>query len=287
MTSQLTLIAETPRRPVLRWHGGKWRIAKWIISHFPEHRIYCEPFGGAASVLVKKPRSTSEIYNDLDDDVVNLFRVLRDENTAERLIKMIRLTPWSRTEFVRAYEPTSDPVERARRTVVRCFMGFGTTGMSNQGTGFRGRGERDNSTGPKDFDNYPDSLRLIINRLKGVVIENRPAIDVIKQQDSPDTLFYCDPPYPKETRSSYRSGRHYRHELSDFDHRQLGQLLRNIRGMVVISGYHCSLYDDELFFDWKCVEKPAKADGGKDRTECLWINPAAQAAITTRTATAR
>jgi len=264
-----------PRRPVLRWHGGKWMISKWIISHFPAHKIYVEPFGGAASVLLRKPRVTSEIYNDLDEDVVNLFKVLRNVDHAERLIEMLKLTPWSRTEFFASYEVSDDPIEQARRTVVRCFMGFGTTGMTKQGTGFRGRGERENSTGPQDFVNYPESLRSVVLRLKGVIIESRPAIDLIKAQDTEDTLFYCDPPYPSDTRSAYRSGRHYRHELHDNDHRQLGQLLHHIKGMAIISGYHCNLYDEELFRDWKCVEKNTHADGGKKRVECLWLNPAA------------
>jgi DNA adenine methylase len=269
------MLIESPRRPVLRWHGGKWMIANWIISHLPQHTIYVEPFGGAASVLLKKPRAKSEIYNDLDDDVVNLFRVLRDPLTAQRLISMIRLTPWSRKEFFASYETSDDSIEQARRTIVRCFMGFGTTGMTKQGTGFRGRAERENSTGPLDFVNYPEHLHAAVTRLRGVIIESRPAVDLIKAQDSEETLFYCDPPYLRDTRTSYRSGRHYRHEMNDSDHRKLGQILKLVKGMVVISGYHSSLYDQDLFRDWKCVERNATVDGGGKRIECLWLNPAA------------
>lgn len=276
MNQQSLDLGKAPYRPVLRWHGGKWMMAKWIISHFPEHRIYVEPFCGAASVLMRKPRAVSEIINDLDADVVNLFRVLRSSADARRLIELIKLTPWSREEFFASYEPSHDPIEQARRTIVRCFMGFGTTGMTKQCTGFRGRAERENSTGPRDFVNYPRSLRTVIERLQGVIIENRPAVDLIKAQDTVDTLFYVDPPYPASTRSAFRSGRHYRHEMHDAEHRQLGQLLRLVKGMVIISGYHCDLYDNELFHDWACVERAALADGGKKRTECLWINKAAQ-----------
>ena len=114
-----------PTRPVLRWHGGKWRLAPWIISHFPPHRIYTEVYGGAASVLMRKPRCYSEIYNDLDGEVVNLFRVLRDEVSAEKLQNALRLTPFAREEFNLAYSPTDDSIERARRLTVVCFLVFG------------------------------------------------------------------------------------------------------------------------------------------------------------------
>jgi len=111
---------------VLRYHDGKWRLAPWVVSHFPEHRIYTEAFGGAASVLMQKPKVYAEVYNDLDSEVVNVFRVLRDRSTAAELERLIRLTPFSKDEFREAYEPAADPVEQARRTVVKSFMGFGS-----------------------------------------------------------------------------------------------------------------------------------------------------------------
>src|SRR4051812_1578874 len=116
-----------PTRPVLRYHGGKWRIAPWIIEHFPPHLMYVEPFAGAASVLLRKPRVDFEVYNDLDTDVVNVFRVLRDPAAASQLAEQLSLTPWSRREFEVSYEISDDPVERARRTLIRSFMGHGTT----------------------------------------------------------------------------------------------------------------------------------------------------------------
>jgi len=112
-----------PRRPILRYHGGKWRLAPWIISHFPRHRFYVEPFGGVASVLLRKPRSFHEVYNDLDGNLVNLLSVLRDETTRNKLIEDLRLTPFAREEFVLARRDADDPIERARRTIVRSFMG--------------------------------------------------------------------------------------------------------------------------------------------------------------------
>lgn len=117
-----------PTRPVLRWHGGKWNLAPWIISHFPDHKVYVEPFGGAASVLIRKHRSHAEIYNDLDNEVVNLFRVLRSDR-ADELAELLRLTPFAAEEFFTAYETSCDPVERARRTIVRSYMGFGSNAV--------------------------------------------------------------------------------------------------------------------------------------------------------------
>jgi DNA adenine methylase len=126
-----------PTRPVLRYHGGKFRKAPWIIGHFKPHRVYVEPYGGGASVLMRKPRADFEVYNDLDGDVVNVFRVLRDRRRSRALEQLLRLTPWARAEFELSYEASDDPVERARRTIVRCFMGHGTTSRRKNRTGFR------------------------------------------------------------------------------------------------------------------------------------------------------
>lgn len=270
-----------PTRPVLRYHGGKWMIGKWIISHFPSHRIYVEPFGGAASVLMQKDRSFMEVYNDMDDDIVNMFQVLRDPKKADRLCELLRLTPWSRVEFVNSYKPVKEPIERARRTIVRAFMAFGTTSRRQGMTGFRGKAESKNNTGIRDWFNYPSSLAAVVDRLKGVLIEHRPALEVIEQQDDEETLFYVDPPYPRDTRTSIRYEsrieRAYAHEMTDDDHRELSAALRKVKGMVIISGYACKLYDEELYKDWQRLERPTFADGGKARTEVIWINPAAQA----------
>lgn len=119
----------TPSRPVLRWHGGKWLLAPWIISHMPAHRVYVEPFGGAASVLMRKPRAKSEVWNDLDGDLFNLFDVLRGPNSAA-VIRAVSLTLFSRADFERAYEPADDPVERARRLLIRSHQGFGSNGAN-------------------------------------------------------------------------------------------------------------------------------------------------------------
>ncbi len=271
------------QRPVLRYHGGKFRIAPWIIAHLPAHRIYVEPFGGAASVLMRKPRSFAEVYNDLDGDVVNLFRVLRDPVLAQQLRAQVELTPFAREEFVLSYEPTQDPVERARRTVARGFMSYGSSNRRANRTGFRGRAYRQNATGANDWTGWPDHIPSFVERLRGVTIDNRDAFELIAQQDSPDTLFYCDPPYLQELRTSIRwSGerdRAYAHELGDEDHCRLLETLGQVAGMVVLSGYRSSLYDSTLGSGWESVEKDTLADGAVARTEVLWLNPAAWARL--------
>jgi DNA adenine methylase len=262
-----------PTRPVLRWHGGKWLLAPWIISHLPTHRVYVEPFGGAGSVLMRKDRSYAEVWNDLDGDVVNLFRVLRSPD-AERLVSELRLTPFARDEFAQSYEATDDPVERARRLCLRSFMGFGSNGHVRK-TGFRANSNRSGTTPAQDWVNYPDALVAVIERLAGVVIENRDAKQVMAAHDGPDTLHYVDPPYLPETRDK---GGDYAHELTAEEHESLLVFLRGLRGMVVLSGYPSAIYDDALH-DWRRVERSALADGASPRTEVLWLNRAATSAL--------
>lgn len=264
-----------PTRPILRYHGGKWRLAPWIIAHFPPHRVYVEPYGGAASVLLRKPRSYAEVYNDLDGEIVNLFRVLRDPAQARELERLLRLTPFARAEFEQAYLSDGDPIEQARRAIARSFMGFGSDSLF-QVSGFRANSNRSGTTPAHDWAHYPDVLPAMVERLRGVVIENRPASEVIRQHDSTTTLHYVDPPYVAQTRSYLRQAKYaYRFEMTDDDHRELASVLREAHGMVVISGYPCDLYDNELYPDWQRVERPAFADGARRRTEVLWLSPGA------------
>ncbi len=281
----MSLAAEMcPTRPVLRWHGGKWVLAPWIVSHFPPHRIYVEPYGGAASVLLRKPRSFAEIYNDLDSDVVNLFHVLRDCELSNRLLETLKLTPFARAEFNESYISTEDKVESARRLIIRSYMGFGSDSAHTSGsTGFRAQSPKSGRSPEKDWLNYPPALVRIIERLSGVVIENRPALDIMARHDSTDTLHYVDPPYLPETRSgkSRKGGfkyHSYQHELTREDHEKLLAFLCGLKGMTLLSGYPSDLYDSALH-DWKRIEIDALADGARKRIEVLWINPAACAAL--------
>lgn len=255
-------------RPVLRWHGGKWLLAPWIIENLPPHRVYVEPFGGAASVLLRKPRAYAEVYNDLDCDVVNLFRVLRDAESGARLAELVRLTPFARDEQVEAYDPTDDAVEQARKLIVRSFMGFGSNG-THRATGFRANSNRSGTTPARDWFNYPEALAAVVERLRGVTIENRDACEVMAAHDTDEALHYVDPPYLPDTRDA---GGDYAHELTAEDHEKLLAFLRGLQGAVVLSGYPHSLYDEALS-GWTRVERAALADGARARTEVLWINP--------------
>lgn len=271
----------TPAGPALRYHGGKWRLASWIISHFPVHRVYVEPYGGGASVLLKKAPVEREVYNDLDEEVVNLFRVLRDPDRSDRLIELLKLTPFSRTEFENSYEPTSDDVERARRLVVRSYMGFGSSVFANHATGFRDytKVHRNDRFPARDWVRYPERLSTIVERFRGVVVDRRDALEVIPRHDSPATLYYVDPPYVLSTRSNNRGVRQkYEHELTDADHTALAASLRSVEGFVVVSGYNCGLYDD-LYSGWRRSDRHAMADGANPRLESLWISPACDAAL--------
>ncbi|GAA5786100.1 DNA adenine methylase [Chitiniphilus shinanonensis] len=268
----------------MRYHGGKWLLAPWIIQHFPEHRVYTEAFGGAGSVLLRKARARLvEVYNDLDGEVVNLFRVLRDPHAAERLAQLLTSTPYARAEFDESYIPADEPVEQARRTVVRSFLGFGSDAASGAMTGFRANGNRQCTHPSRDWINYPSAIQAFTDRLAGVVIECRQAVDIIQQHDAPQTLHYVDPPYVHDTRSAAvtRSGKGYRHEMSDDDHRNLARVLRECAGMVVVSGYSGPLYA-ELYAGWETSQRSTHADGGLDRVETLWLNPACSQALHAR-----
>lgn len=266
------------RRPLIRYHGGKWKLAPWIISHFPKHRIYIEPFGGGASVLLRKPRSYAEIYNDLDSEVVNLFRIARDRGN--ELLEKLANTPFARDEYLEAWSPSDDQLEQARRTVIRSYMGFGSSAITlmrapkkgSRGglaqTGFRSNSNRSGTTPAQDWANYPFALESILGRLQGVVIENRYAIEVMLQHDANDALHYVDPPYVASTRDL---GGDYRHELTNTDHIALAETLHKLKGHVILSGYRSDLYD-ALYSNWHRIERNTHADGARKRIEVIWLS---------------
>ena len=275
------MIEKPVPRPVLRWHGGKWLLAPWIIDHFPEHQIYVEGFGGAASVLLRKPRSYSEVYNDLDDEAVTLFRVLRDPGRASELQLALSLTPYARVEFENSYKPGTGDLEIARCLVVRSLMGFGSNGHNTAvKTGFRASSTRSGTTPAHDWMHYPQAIPLFVERLRGVTIESRDALRVMRQHDGPDTLHYVDPPYMPATRSQKsRRGKvryhAYKHEMTEEDHVRLLEGLLALKGMVVVSGYPSRLYN-RVLAGWQRVRRASLADGARPREEVLWINPLAR-----------
>ncbi len=261
-------------RPIMRYPGGKFKLAKWVISHFPAHETYVELYGGAASVLLRKLRSIGEVYNDIDGEVVNVFRILRDRQLAAELARLIELTPYSREEYDKACEPTLHPIEKARRLIYRTFAGQGS--LTRDHSGFRGyRNSTSGVTGATEWAKYPAELILFTERLQGVCIENKSAIDLIPSLDRPNTLFYADPPYVKSTHSgSIR----YRYSMSDDDHIQLSECLHRIQGLAVVSGYPSDLYD-RLYADWRCVRKSHYALNAKPTIECLWLSPNIQTTL--------
>ena len=269
-------------RPALRYHGAKFRLAPWIVKFFPPHAIYVEPFGGAAGVLLRKPRAYAEVYNDLDGDIVNFFRVVRDPQLRVDLAEACRLTPYAREEFNLAYELTDDPLERARRTCIRAGMGFGSASATAASTGFRIDTRRKYGTQHQLWTTFPDSIAAVGDRFSGVLIENRPAADVMRSHDGHDTLHLVDPPYVRSTRKLGGGyGHAYRHEMTDADHATLIDQLHELDGMVVLCGYPSALYDERLA-TWERHETRACASAGRGagiRTEVVWLNPACSAAL--------
>lgn len=236
---------------------------------------------GGGSILLRKQRSKNEIYNDLDGDIVNVFKVLRDPIHSKQLLELLSFTPFSRLEMFLGWEETEDPVEQARRCIVRSHMGFGSAGATKGRTGFRGldRCESSFSAPAQQWSKLPHHLRAVINRLQGVVIENVDASKLIDTVDGTNTLFYIDPPYLPTTRSSMKGGmKYYRHEMSQDDHVQLLDQIQNIQGMVLLSGYDSDLYNDTLI-DWEKVTFKSRASSGAGtviRNECVWIKPGSQ-----------
>lgn len=271
---------EAPTRSLLRYFGGKWAIAPWVMSHLPPHRVYVEPFGGAASILLRKPRSRIEVYNDLDEEIVGIFRVVQDPAKCQELIRRLRRTPYARREFELAFKASADPVIRAQRAITRAYQSFHHEALFNmrKTTFADARHRSGDHSKAHEWANYPRSLVAVSRRLQGVIIEHRDALEVIRAQDTPDTLFFVDPPYMPSTRS--KSG--YRCELDEAGHLALLERLKAAKGLVVLAGYPSDLYD-RVLKGWKRVERPHRASGSfRLRTEVLWISPKAAKCLAER-----
>lgn len=265
--------------PVMRYHGAKFRLAPWVMSFFPPHKVYVEPYGGAAGVLLQKPKSEREVYNDMDQEIVNVFKVLRCPKASRELSQKLQLTPYARTEFELSYTACGDRIEQARRTLIRAQMGFGSAGATKNTTGFRIDMNRDYGTSASLWAEYPQHISQFQHRLNGVLIENRPALQIIENHDRKDTLFFIDPPYVHSTRVMQKNSSGYKHEMTDNDHQTLINTLLDVKGLVVLSGYDNDLYKHQLTH-WQCHKTFARASayrGTTQRTECVWLNPACAA----------
>lgn len=256
------------------WYGGKYSHLDWLLPLLPESQHYCEPFGGSAAVLINREPAPVETYNDLDGEVVNFFRVLRDQK--EALIEAIGLTPFSREEFETAIqEPTEDlsDVERARRFFVRARQvrtGLAQTASAGRWAHCVLTSRAGMAGAVSRWLGSVEGLAEVAQRLLRVQIEHAPAVEIIERYDSEDTLFYCDPPYPHESRGDIKA---YAYEMTDADHRQLATMLHRVKGKVAVSSYRSSLMD-ELYQDWICIEGPPKTIHSvkQTRTEVLWVN---------------
>lgn len=250
-------------KAILKYPGGKWRVAPWIISHFPEHKVYLEPFFGSGGVFFNKKPAYVETINDLNGDVVNLFQVCR--LYPDELARAITLTPFARDEFLNCYGQCNEPIERARRTLVRYHQSFGTSNSSkNSWRNVQTHG------GPRCATMWNDLPEIIVScceRLKEAQIENTDALTLIGRYNDPNTLIYCDPPYLP----SLRKRNMYACEMSEQDHVALLRELKKTRSMVVIGGYDSVLYNDMLS-GWRTDQRLTTAQFGKQRIEKLWMN---------------
>lgn len=256
--------------PILKYPGAKWRIADWIVDHMPKHHTYLEPFFGSGAVLFKKTPSPIETINDLDDNVTNLFKVVRD--FPEDLARKISATPYSRYEYDTTFDGTEpmDEFEKARRFLVQCWQGHGfrtngyKVGWKNDVQG------RERAYALSNWYRLPTWILEVSERLRKVQIEHSPALQVIERHCYSNVLIYADPPYVLSTRTA----KQYKHEMTDQDHIELLEALADHPGPVLLSGYACELYDSRLHH-WTRKTAKSQAEYGLKREEVLWINPIA------------
>jgi DNA adenine methylase len=256
------------KKPLMRFHGGKWLLAPWILSHFPVHEIYLEPFGGAASVLLRKPRTHCEIYSDVDEATVNCLKVVRDYPAL--LIEQLRQIHYGKEALLQAMSQAECRIERAAQMIVLAHMGRATgSAASPWAVSLRGAGKQKRDM-QREWCRKVDALWAASARLKGVYMLREDALSMIQKLDSWDTLIYIDPPYLPDTRGK---GRDYRFEMSTYDHAHLLCLLLKLRSKVVISGYSSPLYAQYLDANgWQRYERGAFADSAQPRKEVIWTN---------------
>ena len=259
-------------KAIIRYPGSKWSIANWIIDHFPEDyekMVYLEPFCGSGAVFFNKRPGAVETINDLDSNIVNLFRVLREK--PDELKRVLELTPYSREEYDRSYEPCDDPLEQARRFVVRTSQAIGAK-MGDK-CGWRNHKQISIGGTACKWGGITETIDAAVSRLRGdtthlVQIEHMDALRLIQRYNSPDDLIYIDPPYVRSTR---RSGRLYAHEMSDAKHLELLEIITKSRAKIIISGYDCDLYNSALA-GWHKDDTMSQTTSAEMATETIWMN---------------
>jgi len=243
-------------------------MAPWIIEHFPQHQVYVEVFGGSASVLMRKSPSRTEVYNDVESKIVNVFRVLRDPEKAEELGRLLELTPFSSEEYARSYfEEPRNEIDAARLMIFRSFAGVGSDSVYRN-NGFRRGFKNKRLDANHALASYLDCLPGFVDRMRDVIVENLDWKKLIDVYDTKETLFYIDPPYLDETLTSNTVI--YSHPFSRDQHIKLAGVLKTIQGNAIVSGYWSDLYAD-LYAGWAVDSKTAIAGSGSKRSETIWI----------------
>jgi DNA adenine methylase len=250
---------------ILRWPGAKWRIADWIIRQFPRHDVYVEPFFGSGAVFFRKAPSGTETINDIDSNIVNLFRVVRD--SADELAEVLEMTPYSRAEYLGCHEIKGNEIEQARRFLVRVWQAFGGKTYCKSSWAH----DRTNTVfRPKYWCQLPARLIAIVERLKMAQIECMDALELIPMYNRTNTLLYVDPPYLKSTRTQL----HYECEFSTSDqHEQLLQLCQKHTGPCIVSSYENELYND-ILVGWSKHSMKTQTNCAGTATEIIYLNPA-------------
>lgn len=273
----------------LKWHGGKRYLASWIVSLMPRHLHYVEPFfGGGAVLFARDPddpalfvgdkahqRGVSEVVNDIDGRLMNFWRVLQDEGLFAKFSRIVQAVPLAHGQWDEAHghnHDGSDPVADALAFFVDCRQSRAGT-MKSFTSLTRSRTRRQMNGNASEWLSSVDRLPEVHRRLRRVVVENLPAVELIQREDTPQTLTYCDPPYLHETRTTTKA---YAHEMTEQDHRDLLDVLRQCQGKVMLSGYGNALYDAVLR-DWNrhtCEIANHAAGGATKRRmeEVLWCN---------------
>lgn len=256
------------KRSIIRYFGSKWLLAPWIISFFPKHKIYIEPFGGGANILLRKPFSDTEIYNDIDTEIFNFFQVMKNES--KKLLEKLKWVPYHRDIYKQAYQETEDPIQLALNTLIKSFQGFGSESIFRY-CGYRIGKRTKGQSSTRDWVNYENHIESFRVRLKHVILENTDAFELIKKHDSEETLYYLDPPYCGETRNLKHRYRHDCIKDEGFHHRMI-KMAREGKGYYLISGYDNELYRNELK-GWSVFSCKHFADGANERREFLWLSP--------------
>ena len=255
---------------MLKYPGSKWNIAGQLVGLIPPHRSYVEPYFGSGAVLFTKPPSAIETVNDLDGDVVNLFKCIQQDSG--RLARLVMTTPFSREVYDRQFEPDSSCASRYQRAagfLVRLWQAHGSrndgykSGWKYDATG------REKMYSLWNWYRLPDWIIEIAERLRRVQIECRPALEVIERLNYPNVFMYIDPPYMLNTRAAKQ--RQYQHEMTDADHEELLKAILRSRAKIMVSGYESDMYNEYLH-GWHKESFASCAEGGRPRQEVVWMN---------------